>query len=80
MLRYERDENKNYYSVNSNFINAKLDMTSITFDYYLKGLEANIDLAATFVSPDGGFIAATQKALNYLQPFTDYTLALRTSF
>ena len=81
VLRYENDENKNYYSYNNNFVTAKVSMTDIFFNYYIDGFNANISLGAQIVSPNGDFKAATANSSgNQLKNFTDYTLALRTIF
>jgi hypothetical protein len=80
VLRYEEDENKNYYSVNNNFVDAKVSMTDVFFNYYIDGENANISLGAQIVNPDGALEAATANGNNQLKNFTDYTLALRTVF
>jgi hypothetical protein len=80
VLRYEEDENKNYYSVNNNFVDAKVSMTDIFFNYYIDGENANISLGAQIVNPDGALEAATANGNKQLKNFTDYTLALRTVF
>jgi len=84
VLRYENDENKNYYTVTNNgvtsFVTAKVAMTDIFFNYYIDGENANISLGAQIVSPNGDLKAATAKNSNQLKSFTDWTLALRTVF
>ena len=80
VLRYEEDENKNYYSYNSNFVTAKVSMTDIFFNYYIDGENANISLGAQIVSPNSDLKNATANNGNQLKSFTDWTLALRTVF
>jgi len=82
VLRYEQDENKNYYSnpSGSGFVDAKVSMTDIFFNYYIDGENANVSLGAQIVNPDGALKAATNNGSNQLKNFTDWTLALRTVF
>ena len=86
VLRYENDENKNYYSnpTNTGFVTAKVSMTDIFFNYYIDGENANISLGAQIVNPNGALKAATANTVNgstnQLKNFTDWTLALRTVF
>jgi len=84
VLRYEEDENKNYYSTpgSNNFVTAKVSMTDIFFNYYIDGENASVSLGAQIVNPDGALKAATANTSNgnQLKNFTDYTLALRTIF
>jgi len=80
VLRYEDDENKNYYSVGNNFVDAKVSMTDIFFNYYIDGENANLSLGAQIVNPNGALKAATATSNNQLKNFTDWTLALRTVF
>ena len=80
VLRYEEDENKNYYSVNNNFVDAKVSMTDIFFNYYIDGENVSASLGAQIVNPDGALKAATANTKGQLKNFTDYTLALRTIF
>ncbi|AEF19432.1 MULTISPECIES: short chain amide porin [unclassified Hydrogenobaculum] len=82
VLRYEQDENENYYAnpTGSGFVDAKVSMTDIFFNYYIDGENANISLGAQIVNPDGALKAATANGNNQLKDFTDYTLALRTVF
>ena len=81
-LRYEQDEDKNYYvnSNNTGFTNAKIGLFSAAFDYYISGLNANVGLEATRVVPNANLIAATSNGNDSLKSFWDYTLALRTIF
>jgi len=53
VLRYEQDENKNYYANpnGSGFVDAKVSMTDIFFNYYIDGENANISLGAQIVNP-----------------------------
>jgi hypothetical protein len=86
VLRYEEDENKNYYANpnGSGFVDAKVSMTDIFFNYYIDGFNANVSLGAQIVNPDGALKAATANTVNgstnQLKNFTDWTLALRTIF
>jgi len=82
VLRYEEDENKNYYANpnGSGFVDAKVSMTDIFFNYYIDGENANISLGAQIVNPNGALKAATKNGNNQLKNFTDWTLALRTVF
>ncbi len=92
VLRYEQDKNKNYYQAVSasgtplpGFVDAKLSMYDIFFNYYIAGLNANISLGAAITKPDSNLKAATAQyqnggIANELKSFTDYTLALRTVF
>ena len=79
-IRYEEDENKNYYTIDNNPVNAKVDMLSFALDYYIFGTNANIDLEATKTTPNYNLIEATENNTNALKSFWDYTLALRTVF
>jgi hypothetical protein len=79
-LRYENDENKNYYTYNGNFVTAKVSMTDIFFNYYIDGENANISLGAQIVSPNSDLKNATADSKGQLKSFTDYTLALSTAF
>ena len=80
-LRYEQDEDKNYYanSNNTGFTDAKIGLFSAAVDYYISGLNANVGLEATRVVPDANLIGATSGSYS-LKSFWDYTLALRTVF
>ncbi|ACG57626.1 conserved hypothetical protein [Hydrogenobaculum sp. Y04AAS1] len=80
-LRYEQDEDKNYYvnSNNTGFTDAKIGLFSAAFDYYISGLNANVGLEATRVVPDANLIGATAGSYS-LKSFWDYTVALRTVF
>ncbi|PMP91345.1 MAG: short chain amide porin, partial [Hydrogenobaculum sp.] len=84
VLRYENDENKNYYTVTNNgvtsFVTGKVAMTDIFFNYYIDGGNANISLGAQIVSPNSDLKNATANGNNQLKDFTDWTLALRTVF
>ncbi|MFP3206403.1 MAG: porin [Hydrogenobaculum sp.] len=82
VLRYEEDENKNYYANpnGSGFVDAKVSMTDIFFNYYIDGINANVSLGAQIVSPNSDLKNATANGSNQLKSFTDYTLALRTVF
>jgi hypothetical protein len=80
VLRYEEDENKNYYYVGNSFVTGKISMTDIFFNYYIDGLNANVSLGAQIVSPNSDLKNATANNGNQLKSFTDYTLALRTVF
>jgi len=80
VLRYENDENKNYYTYNGNFVTGKVSMTDIFFNYYIDGENANISLGAQIVSPNSDLKNATKNGNNQLKSFTDWTLALRTVF
>jgi len=82
VLRYEEDENKNYYANpnGSGFVDAKVSMTDIFFNYYIDGENANISLGAQIVNPNGDLKTATANSSNQLKDFTDWTLALRTVF
>ena len=83
VLRYEEDENKNYYANpnGSGFVDAKVSMTDIFFNYYIDGLNANVSLGAQIVSPNSDLKNATANNNGYqLKNFTDWTLALRTVF
>ena len=80
VLRYEEDENKNYYTYNGNFVTGKVSMTDIFFNYYIDGENANISLGAQIVSPNSDLKNATANNGNQLKSFTDWTLALRTVF
>jgi len=82
VLRYEEDENKNYYANpnGSGFVDAKVSMTDIFFNYYIDGENANISLGAQIVSPNSDLKTATANGNNQLKNFTDWTLALNTSF
>jgi len=80
VLRYEEDENKNYYTYNGNFVTGKVSMTDIFFNYYIDGFNANVSLGAQIVSPNSDLKNATANGSNQLKSFTDYTLALRTVF
>ncbi|ACG57741.1 hypothetical protein HY04AAS1_1055 [Hydrogenobaculum sp. Y04AAS1] len=82
VLRYEQDENKNYYANpnGSGFVDAKVSMTDIFFNYYIDGENANISLGAQIVNPNGDLKTATANSNNQLKNFTDWTLALRTVF
>jgi len=81
VLRYEEDENKNYYTYNGNFVTGKVSMTDIFFNYYIDGLNANVSLGAQIVSPNSDLKNATMNSSgDQLKSFTDYTLALRTVF
>jgi len=82
VLRYEDDENKNYYANpnGSGFVDAKVSMTDIFFNYYIDGENANISLGAQIVNPNGALKTATANGNNQLKNFTDWTLALRTVF
>ena len=81
-LRYEQDEDKNYYvnSNNTGFTDAKIGLFSAAVDYYISGLNANVGLEATRVVPNANLIAATSNGNDCLKSFWDYTLALRTIF
>ena len=82
-LRYEQDEDKNYYvnPNNTGFTDAKIGLFSAAFDYYISGLNASVGLEATRVVPDANLIGATANSSNdSLKSFWDYTLALRTVF
>jgi len=82
VLRYEDDENKNYYANpnGSGFVTAKISMTDIFFNYYIDGINASVSLGAQIVSPNSDLKNATANGSNQLKSFTDYTLALRTVF
>ncbi|MGC8677359.1 MAG: short chain amide porin [Hydrogenobaculum sp.] len=80
VLRYENDENKNYYTYNNSFVTGKVSMTDIFFNYYIDGENANISLGAQIVSPNSDLKNATANGNNQLKSFTDWTLALRTVF
>jgi len=80
VLRYENDENKNYYTYNGNFVTGKVSMTDIFFNYYIDGENANISLGAQIVSPNSDLKNATAGNNAQLKSFTDWTLALRTIF
>jgi len=80
VLRYENDENKNYYYVGNSFVTGKVSITDIFFNYYIDGENANISLGAQIVSPNSDLKNATANNGNQLKSFTDYTLALRTVF
>ncbi|MEM0104860.1 MAG: short chain amide porin, partial [Candidatus Methanomethylicia archaeon] len=82
VLRYEEDENKNYYTYpnTTNYVNAKIRAYDIFFNYYISGLAANISLGAQVVDPNSDLKNATTNNGNQLKSFTDWTLALRTIF
>ena len=83
VLRYEEDENKNYYINPSNqndFINTKIFMTDLFLNYYIKGENANVSLGVQFVNPDANLIDVTSNGENTLRAFNDWSLAFRTVF
>lgn len=83
VLRYEEDENKNYYLNPSNensFINAKIGMYDIFLNYYIDGELANVSIGAQVVNPNANTIYATSNGSNTLKAFTDYSLIFRTVF
>jgi len=82
VLRYEEDENKNYYANpnGSGFVTAKVSMRDIFFNYYIDGINADVSLGAQIVSPNSDLKNATANGNNQLKSFTDWTLALRTVF
>lgn len=83
VLRYEEDENKNYYVNPSNtnsFVTGKVSTTDIFVNYYIADENANISLGAQIVSPNSDLKNATANGGNQLKTFTDYTLAIRTMF
>ncbi|MGC9286347.1 MAG: short chain amide porin, partial [Hydrogenobaculum sp.] len=83
VLRYEEDENKNYYvnpvSQNS-FITTKLFLTDIFINYYIDNENANVSFGVQFVNPDANLINATSNGENTLRAFNDWSLAFRTVF
>ncbi len=82
-LRYEEDENKNYYLNPSNpnsFITTKIGMYDIFLNYYIAGEDANLSLGAQMVNPDASMRYATSNGQNSLKAFTDYSFVFRTVF
>ncbi|GAB6077758.1 porin [Hydrogenobaculum acidophilum] len=82
-LRYEEDENKNYYinPANENsFITTKVFLTDMFVNYYIDNENANVSFGVQFVNPDANLKSATSNGENTLRAFNDWSLVFRTVF
>ncbi len=82
VLRYEEDENKNYYinPTTDSFNTARVGMYDIFLNYYINGENANISIGAQDVNPDANLRYDTANGQDYLKAFVDYSLVFRTVF